>query len=84
MYVTGNVYELGKWEVDQAVGPFYNHIVYRYPSWYCDISLPADCTVEFKLFKRNKSGLVDWEKGLAQKITTPREGVSEITEECQD
>lgn len=83
VYVIGNVYELGEWEVDRARGPFYNHIIYRYPSWYCDISLPADCTVEFKLFKKNTSGSVDWEKGSAHKFTTPREGVSEITVEWQ-
>ncbi|WP_339287335.1 alpha-amylase family glycosyl hydrolase [Paenibacillus sp. FSL E2-0201] len=83
IYVSGNVYELGEWEIDRARGPFYNHIVYRYPSWYCDISLPADCTVEFILFKKNKSGSVDREKGLPHKFTTPREGVSEITVEWQ-
>lgn len=84
VYVTGNVYELGEWEVDRAIGPFYNHIVYRYPSWYCDISLPADRAVEFRLLKKDTSGSVDFENGLVHTFTTPREGVSEITVKWQD
>lgn len=84
VYMSGNVYELGEWEVNRAAGPFYNNIVYRYPSWYCDISLPADYEVEFKLFKRNKSGTVVWEKGVTHLYRTPKEGVSEITVDWQN
>ncbi|OKP86123.1 hypothetical protein A3842_06920 [Paenibacillus sp. P3E] len=84
VFVTGNVYELGAWEVDRAAGPFYNHIVYRYPTWYCDISLPADCWIECKFLLRSDSGIVRWEQGVAHSWHTPPEGVSEMIVEWQE
>ncbi|MEK5491781.1 alpha-amylase family glycosyl hydrolase [Paenibacillus sp. FSL R7-0297] len=83
VYVTGNVYELGEWQAERAAGPFYNHIVYRYPSWYCDISLPADCRIEFNFLLRGDSGIVRMEQGEAHYIHTPAEGVSEMIVEWQ-
>ncbi|WP_019912618.1 alpha-amylase family glycosyl hydrolase [Paenibacillus sp. HW567] len=83
VFVTGNVYELGEWEAGRAAGPFYNHIVYRYPTWYCDISLPADCRIELKFLLRSNSGTVRWEQGLAHSFQSPPEGVSEMIVEWQ-
>lgn len=83
VYVTGNVYELGEWNAERAAGPFYNHIVYRYPTWYCDISLPADCRIEFNFLLRGDSGIVRLEQGEVHYIHTPAEGVSEMIVEWQ-
>ncbi|MGN7763784.1 alpha-amylase family glycosyl hydrolase [Paenibacillus sp. 22594] len=84
VFVTGNVYELGAWGADRAAGPFYNHIVYRYPTWYCDISLPADSRIEFKFLLKSNSGTVRWEQGVAHSWHTPPEGVSEMIVEWQE
>ncbi|MEC0171592.1 alpha-amylase family glycosyl hydrolase [Paenibacillus graminis] len=83
VYVTGNVYELGAWQAEKAAGPFYNHIVYRYPTWYCDVSLPADSGIEFKILLRSGSGVVRLEQGEAHSLHTPAEGVSEMIVEWQ-
>ncbi|WP_020427651.1 carbohydrate-binding module family 20 domain-containing protein, partial [Paenibacillus riograndensis] len=83
VYVTGNVYELGAWQAERAAGPFYNQIVYRYPTWYCDISLPADSRIEFKIMLRSGSGMMRLEQGEAHCFHTPAEGVSEIIAEWQ-
>ncbi|MNC41881.1 Cyclomaltodextrin glucanotransferase precursor [compost metagenome] len=83
VYVTGNVYELGEWTAERAAGPFYNQIVYRYPTWYCDVSLPADCRIEFKFLLRSDSGIVRLEQGEVHSFHTPAEGVSEMIVEWQ-
>ena len=43
VYIVGNVEELGNWDVNKAVGPFFNNTksIANYPTWFYDISLPS-------------------------------------------
>ncbi|GAA0662427.1 alpha-amylase family glycosyl hydrolase [Natronoarchaeum mannanilyticum] len=72
VYVVGNVPELGNWDADKAVGPFFNKVIYEYPDWYQDISVPADTELEFKFIKKDGDGNVTWESGDNHTFTTPK------------
>ncbi|EMA35672.1 cyclomaltodextrin glucanotransferase, partial [Halobiforma nitratireducens JCM 10879] len=63
VYLTGNVNELGAWDPDDAVGPFFNEIIEEYPTWYYDVSVPADTDLEFKFIIVDDDGNVTWESG---------------------
>jgi glycosidase len=77
VYVVGNVPELGDWDTSQAVGPFFNQVVYEYPDWYYDVSVPAGTEIEFKFVKIDDSGNVTWESGDNRVYTTPTSGTDE-------
>ncbi|SES83962.1 alpha-amylase family glycosyl hydrolase [Anaerobranca gottschalkii] len=78
VYLVGNVHELGNWDPNRAIGPFFNQVVYQYPTWYLDISVPADTTLEFKFIKIDESGNVIWQSGLNRVYTTPEKGTDTI------
>ena len=70
VYLTGNIAELGNWDTSKAVGEMYNKVMYKYPSWYYDVSLPAGTTIQFKFIKKNGS-TVTWEGGSNRTYTVP-------------
>lgn len=73
VYVVGNCLELGNWDTDKAIGPFYNATdsIATYPDWFFDLSLPAGQTIEFKFIKKDAAGNVVWEGGANHAYTTP-------------
>ncbi|MGP1909550.1 alpha-amylase family glycosyl hydrolase [Metabacillus sp. JX24] len=74
VYIVGNVSELGNWDAAKAVGPFYNQVITKYPSWYYDVSVPSGRSVEFKFIKKDVAGNVVWESGSNHVYTTPASG----------
>ncbi|ELZ87682.1 cyclomaltodextrin glucanotransferase [Haloferax elongans ATCC BAA-1513] len=79
VYVVGNVHELGNWDPDRAVGPFFNQVVHEYPNWYYDVNLPAGADIEFKFVKIADDGTVTWESGSNRTYTTPTDSTGEYT-----
>src|SRR5699024_11809094 len=73
VYIVGNVSELGNWNPDEAIGPMFNQVIYEYPSWYYDISVPANESIEFKFIKKDAVGNVEWESGINHSVTTPHD-----------
>ncbi len=71
VYVVGNIYELGNWNTDKAIGPFFNQVIAQYPTWYYDLNLPEGTTIEFKFIKKDGNGNVTWEGGNNHQFTTP-------------
>ncbi|MFX0538876.1 alpha-amylase family glycosyl hydrolase [Ornithinimicrobium sp. Y1847] len=71
IFVVGDVPELGSWDPDKAIGPFFNP---EYPNWFLPVSLPGGQAVEFKFIKKSSSGVV-WESGANRSLTTPDSGV---------
>ncbi|GFN33045.1 alpha-amylase family glycosyl hydrolase [Paenibacillus xylaniclasticus] len=71
IYLMGNVVELGNWDPQKAIGPFFRKVLYQYPSWYCDASIPAGKHLEFKLFKRKFTGEIQMEEGENHKFISP-------------
>ncbi|SDZ08913.1 Glycosidase [Evansella caseinilytica] len=63
VYLVGNVPELGNWNPADAIGPMFNQVVYSYPTWYYDVSVPADTALEFKFIIVDGNGNVTWESG---------------------
>lgn len=83
VYLTGNVSELGNWDPEQAIGPMFNQIVYQYPSWYYDVSVPAGETIEFKFIKKDSSGNIQWESGPNHTYTVPADGTDTVIVDWQ-
>lgn len=75
VYITGNVSELGNWKPENAIGPFFNQVIYAYPNWYQDISVPANTKLQFKFIKKNGAA-VTWEGGSNHVITAPAQGTA--------
>ncbi|UNK19321.1 alpha-amylase family glycosyl hydrolase [Paenibacillus sp. N3/727] len=77
VYLSGNVSEMGNWEPAKAIGPIYNQVIYSYPTWYYDVSVPAGKTIEFKFLKKNGS-TVTWEGGANHSFTAPTSGTATV------
>ncbi|MBB6690650.1 alpha-amylase [Cohnella xylanilytica] len=78
VFVAGDVSELGGWNPERAIGPFANQVLFAYPDWYCDVSVPAGAEIRFKFLKRNGSS-VRWESGPDRRFRTPRSGTATVT-----
>ncbi|KGX90124.1 hypothetical protein N783_01140 [Pontibacillus marinus BH030004 = DSM 16465] len=52
----------------------FNQVIYSYPTWYYDVSVPAGTSLEFKFIKIDGSGNVVWEGGANHTYTTPTSG----------
>lgn len=86
IYLVGNVYELGNWDATKAIGPLFNSTstIGMYPTWFCDVNVPAGKTIEYKFIKKDASGKVIWESGSNHRMTTPRSGVDTVTTDWQN
>lgn len=86
VYIVGNVAELGNWDPDKAVGPFYNATgsICSYPNWFQDISVPAGATIEYKYIKKDGAGNVIWESGNNHVNTLPESGTATYTDGWQN
>lgn len=73
IYIVGNCLELGNWDTNKAVGPFFNSTgsIATYPNWFFDVSVPAGQKIEFKFIKKDAAGNVVWEGGTNHVYTTP-------------
>ncbi|MFS0786683.1 alpha-amylase family glycosyl hydrolase [Shouchella sp. 1P09AA] len=78
LYIVGNVSELGNWDTNKAIGPMFNQVMYKYPTWYYDISVPAGKKVEYKYIKKDQNGNVVWQSGNNQIFTTPHAGTDTV------
>ncbi|MDE6441205.1 MAG: IPT/TIG domain-containing protein [Clostridia bacterium] len=72
VYLVGGVSELGNWTPTLAIGPMYNHTssIAEYPTWFFDVSVPANTKIEFKYVKIDGSGNVVWESGANHIVET--------------
>jgi hypothetical protein len=86
IYLVGNIQELGNWDPDHAIGPFFNETesIASYPSWFYDVSLPASTNIEYKFIKKDSSGNVVWESGTNHTLTTVGSGTATEEVNWQD
>lgn len=77
VYLTGSVAELTNWDSTNPIGACFNQVMNVYPSWYCDINVPANTTVQFKFIKKNGAAVV-WEGGSNHSYTTPASGTGKV------
>lgn len=72
VYLVGSAAELGAWDVTKAIGPMFNATasIATYPTWFYDISVPANTRLEYKFVKINANGVVVWESGSNHVYTT--------------
>ncbi|MBD0382303.1 alpha-amylase family glycosyl hydrolase [Paenibacillus sedimenti] len=78
VYLSGSASELGAWDPNAAIGPLYNKVLYQYPNWYFDVSVPAGTALQYKFIKKNGS-TVTWEGGSNHTFTTPSTGTATVT-----
>ncbi len=77
IYLTGDKFELTNWSAATPIGPLFNQIVYAYPSWYTDVSVPASSTINFKFMKKS-GGPTVWEGGSNHSFVTPASGSATV------
>lgn len=58
VYIAGSTAALGNWNTDLAAGP---GVCPNYPTWIVTTQLPVGQTIEFKVFKMDGGGNVEWE-----------------------
>ncbi|WP_337124440.1 carbohydrate-binding module family 20 domain-containing protein, partial [Staphylococcus aureus] len=56
--------ELGDWNPDKCSEAFLNP---KHPEWYLPVSVPAGKEIKFKFIKKDASGKVIWEEGIADR-----------------
>ncbi|MDD3223576.1 MAG: alpha-amylase family glycosyl hydrolase [Clostridium sp.] len=78
VYLTGDVGELGSWDTKKAIGSMFNNVLYQYPTWYYDVSVPAGKKINFKFIKKNGTN-VTWESGGNHTFTAPTSGTTTVT-----
>ena len=81
VYIVGSVPELGSWDTTKAIGPLFNDTptIGVYPTWFYDISVPANTQIEYKFIKIDGAGNVVWESGMNHVYTTPASNTGEVT-----
>ncbi|WP_411170255.1 alpha-amylase family glycosyl hydrolase [Clostridium sp. MB05] len=82
LYLVGSVPELGSWNASKAIGALYNQVVYKYPTWYYDVSVPAGTRIEYKFIKKNGT-LVTWESGNNHVYTVPTNSTGTVVVDWQ-
>jgi glycosidase len=83
IYLTGDNFELANWSPTAPFGPLFNQIVYPYPSWYADVSVPAATTINFKFIRKGSGGTV-WEGGNNHVVTSPASGTATVSVNWQN
>lgn len=73
IYLVGNCVELGNWDTNKAVGPFFNATgtIASYPDWFFDVSVPQGYNLQYKFIKKDAAGNVVWESGNNHTYTVP-------------
>ncbi len=77
VYLTGSDFELQNWSASTPLGPLFNQVVYQYPSWYTDVSVPAGAALQFKFIKKSASSTT-WEGGSNHTYTAPASGTGTV------
>jgi hypothetical protein len=82
IYLSGDKFELTNWSDTAPFGPLFNQIVYAYPTWYADVSVPASSTINFKFIRKGSTTV--WEGGANHVFTTPATGTATVTVNWQN
>jgi glycosidase len=83
IYLTGDKFELTNWSATAPFGPLFNQIVYAYPTWYADVSVPSSSVINFKFIRKGPGGTV-WEGGNNHVFTSPASGTATVTVNWQN
>ena len=83
IYLSGDKFELTNWSSAAPFGPLFNQIVYSYPTWYADVSVPASSVINFKFIRKGSSTVV-WEGGANHAFTSPASGTATVTVNWQN
>ena len=77
VFLVGNVHELSNWNTASAVGALYNQVITSYPTWYFDVSVPANTALQFKFIKKAGAS-VTWESGSNHTYFSPSSGTGTV------
>ncbi|RRD92320.1 glycosidase [Clostridiales bacterium COT073_COT-073] len=69
IYISGNIDELGVWNIERAVGPA---LCPGYPTWELFIDVPRGEMIEWKAVKKGTNSI--WQSGANNNYTVPNEG----------
>jgi Starch binding domain/IPT/TIG domain/Alpha amylase, C-terminal all-beta domain len=83
IYLTGDKFELMNWSATTPLGPMFNQVVYSYPSWYTDVSVPASSVINYKFIRKGATTTV-WEGGSNHSFTAPATGTATVNVNWQN
>lgn len=77
VHLVGDDPGIGAGDEAAAVGPMFNQVLYRYPTWYADVNVPAGAAVTFRFVKKNAAGVVTArESGAPHRYRAPDAGTA--------
>ncbi|MFE0464730.1 carbohydrate-binding module family 20 domain-containing protein [Kitasatospora sp. NPDC058965] len=76
VYVTGSTAALGNWNTANAVALSSA----SYPVWNASVALPANTAFQYKYFKKDPDGTIEWETGGNHSATTPSSGSATLND----
>ncbi|MGH8853806.1 MAG: alpha-amylase family glycosyl hydrolase, partial [Telluria sp.] len=77
VHLVGDAPGMGTGSEAAAVGPMYNKVLYRYPSWYTDVDVPAAGELSFRFVRKNAAGaVVARESGAPHRYRAPDAGTA--------
>lgn len=75
VYLLGDVHELGGNQPAHALGPMFDKVVYRRPTWYLDVSVPVNSALSYRFMKKKTAGgEAVMESGPPHTVTTSAAG----------
>jgi glycosidase len=77
IFLTGDKHELTNWSTAAPLGALFNQVVYTYPTWYTDVSVPAGSTISYKFIKKS-GGPTVWEGGSNHMVVAPASGTATV------
>lgn len=78
LFITGSSFELSTWQEGDTIGPLFNRVLYKYPNWYYDLSVPIDQDFEFQLVKKDFDGTIKEKSKVYYSKELLQKGTNEI------
>jgi hypothetical protein len=83
VFLTGDKHELTNWSTAAPLGALFNQVVYTYPTWYTDVSVPAGANISYKFIKKS-GGPTVWEGGANHTVVAPASGTGTVNVNWQN
>ncbi|USW54704.1 Putative glucoamylase, carbohydrate binding module family 20, six-hairpin glycosidase superfamily [Septoria linicola] len=71
VYIVGSISELGTWNTNNGVALSAQNYTSTNNLWFMSVSLPAKTSLEYKYFRKQQDGSVQWESDPNRSYTVP-------------
>lgn len=71
VFLTGSISQLGDWDTDDAIALSASQYTSSNPLWFVTVTLPAGTSFEYKYFRVETDGSIEWESDPNRSYTVP-------------